>query len=41
MPRDPVGINAVTRILIARNEKSYVYSSRRVLSALLTVDGWR
>ena len=41
MPRDPVGINAVTRILIARNEKSYVYSSRRVLSALLAVDGWR
>jgi DNA-binding winged helix-turn-helix (wHTH) protein/Tol biopolymer transport system component len=41
MPRDPVGINAVTRILIARNQRSYVYSSRRVLSALLLVDGWR
>src|SRR5262249_25287829 len=40
-PRDAVGINAVTRILISHDQKSYVYSYRRVLSELLTVDGWR
>jgi hypothetical protein len=41
VPRDAVGINAITRILIAQNQKSYVYSSRRVFSELLAVDGWR
>jgi len=40
-PRDAVGINAVTRILISQDQKSYVYSYRRVFSELLTVDGWR
>lgn len=40
-PKDSVGINAITRILISGNEKSYVYSSRRVLSELVLVDGWR
>jgi hypothetical protein len=41
VPRDGVGINAITRILIAQDQKSYVYSSRRVFSELLAVDGWR
>jgi hypothetical protein len=41
LPRDPVGVNAVTRIVIAANGRSYAYSSRRVLSELLTVEGWR
>jgi DNA-binding winged helix-turn-helix (wHTH) protein len=41
MPRDAVGINAITRILIAQDQKSYVYSSRRAFSDLFTVDGWR
>jgi hypothetical protein len=40
-PRDPVGVNAVTRILIAQDQKSYVYSYRRIFSELLTIDGWR
>jgi len=40
-PRDAVGINAVTRILISQDQKSYVYSYRRVFSELFTVDGWR
>jgi hypothetical protein len=39
-PRDPVGVNAVTRILIAQDQKSYVYSYRRIFSELLTIDGW-
>jgi WD40 repeat protein len=40
-PKDSVGINAITRILISGDQKSYVYSSRRVLSELVLVDGWR
>jgi len=40
-PKDSVGVNAITRILISRDQKSYVYSSRRVLSELVLVDGWR
>jgi hypothetical protein len=40
-PRDLVGVNAITRILIAKNQTSYAYNSRRVLSELLLVDGWR
>jgi DNA-binding winged helix-turn-helix (wHTH) protein len=40
-PRDRVGVNAVTRILIGQDQKSYVYSYRRIFSELLTIDGWR
>jgi DNA-binding winged helix-turn-helix (wHTH) protein/WD40 repeat protein len=40
-PKDSVGVNAITRILISGDQKSYVYSSRRVLSELVLVDGWR
>jgi DNA-binding winged helix-turn-helix (wHTH) protein/WD40 repeat protein len=39
-PHDPIGVNAITRILIATNEKNYAYNTRRVLSELLTVNGW-
>lgn len=40
-PRDPVGVNAITRVLVARNLESYVFTYRRVLSDLFLVDGWR
>lgn len=39
-PKDSVGINAITRILVSGDQKSYVYSSRRVLSELVSINGW-
>jgi len=39
-PADPVGVNSVTGVSIAGDERSYVYSYRRVQSELYLVDGW-
>ncbi len=39
-PADPMGVNSVTGVSIAADERSYVYSYRRVLSELYLVDGW-
>ncbi len=39
-PSDPMGVNSVTGVSIAGDERSYVYSYRRVLSELYLVDGW-
>ena len=38
-PADPIGVNAVTGVAIADDEQHYVYSYRRVLSELFTVQG--
>jgi hypothetical protein len=40
-PADPIGVNSITGIAIADDERSYVYSYRRVLSALYVASGWR
>lgn len=40
-PADPMGVNMITRVLISADERSYVYSFRRVLNELFVVDGWR
>ncbi|MBI3698063.1 MAG: protein kinase [Acidobacteria bacterium] len=40
-PPDPAGVKAVSSILLAGDEKSYVYSYNRVLSSLYLVDGLR
>ncbi|MSV27397.1 MAG: hypothetical protein EXQ52_01430 [Bryobacterales bacterium] len=40
-PPDRIGVNSVTGIVIAEDEKHYVYSYRRVLADLFTVDGLR
>ena len=40
-PCDPIGVNSVTGIVIAADEKHYVYSYRRILSELFTVQGLR
>lgn len=40
-PRDPMGVNAITRILISSDESSYAYSYRRVLSELFVANGWK
>jgi hypothetical protein len=37
-PRDPMGVNSVTGVAIAADEKSYIYSYRRVLSDLYLWD---
>lgn len=39
-PRDTMGVNAITRILVSNDERSYAYSYRRVLSELFVVKGW-
>jgi len=39
-PGDPMGVNSVTGVSIAGDERAYVYSYRRVLSELYLVDGW-
>ena len=39
-PADPMGVNSVTGVSIGPDERSYVYSYRRVLSELYLVDGW-
>jgi WD40 repeat protein len=39
-PRDPLGVNSVTGVCISRDERSYTYSYRRVLSELYLVEGW-
>jgi DNA-binding winged helix-turn-helix (wHTH) protein/WD40 repeat protein len=41
LPSDPMGVNSITGVAIADDEQSYVYSYRRVLSALYTAEGWR
>ena len=40
-PADITGVNSITGVTIADDEKSYVYSYRRVLSDLYLVEGWR
>ena len=40
-PADTVGVNSITGIAIADDEKSYVYSYRRVLSDLHLAEGWK
>jgi hypothetical protein len=40
-PADPVGVNSITGVAIADDEKSYVYSYRRVLSDLHLAEGWK
>jgi len=39
-PADPMGVNSVTGVSIGPDERSYVYSYRRVLSELYLVEGW-
>jgi len=40
-PADPTGVNSITGVTIADDEKSYVYSYRRVLSELALAQGWK
>lgn len=40
-PADPTGVNSITGLAIADDEKSYVYSYRRVLSELYLAEGWK
>jgi hypothetical protein len=40
-PADIVGVNSITGATIADDEKSYVYSYRRVLSDLYVAEGWK
>jgi len=40
-PADATGVNSITGLTIADDEKSYVYSYRRVLSELYESDGWK
>jgi hypothetical protein len=39
-PRDPFGVNSVTGVVIAADERHYAYSCRRVLSSLFAAEGW-
>jgi WD40 repeat protein len=39
-PADPMGVNSVTGVSIGPDERSYVYSYRRVFSELYLVEGW-
>jgi hypothetical protein len=40
-PADQTGVNSITGVTIADDEKSYVYSYRRVLSDLYLAQGWK
>jgi DNA-binding winged helix-turn-helix (wHTH) protein len=40
-PKDSMGVNFITRVLIAADEESFVFTYRRVLSELFVVEGWR
>jgi DNA-binding winged helix-turn-helix (wHTH) protein len=40
-PADTIGVNSITGLTIADDEKSYVYSYRRVLSSLYLAEGWK
>ena len=40
-PADVIGVDSITGVSIADDEKSYVYSYRRVLSTLYTAEGWK
>jgi DNA-binding winged helix-turn-helix (wHTH) protein len=40
-PVDVTGVNSITGLTIADDEKSYVYSYRRVLSELYVAEGWK
>ena len=40
-PQDTVGVNSITGLAIADDDRSYVYSYRRVLSDLYLADGWK
>jgi Tol biopolymer transport system component len=40
-PIDTTGVNSITGLTIADDEKSYIYSYRRVLSELYLADGWK
>jgi DNA-binding winged helix-turn-helix (wHTH) protein len=40
-PADPIGVNSITGMTVADDEKSYVYSYRRVLSDLYLARGWQ
>ena len=40
-PQDPIGVNSITGVVIADDERSYAYSYRRVLSDLFVADGWK
>ena len=39
-PADQMGVDLVTGVIIAADERSYIYSYRRILSELYTVEGW-
>jgi DNA-binding winged helix-turn-helix (wHTH) protein len=41
VPEDRIGVNSITGITIADDERSYAYSYRRVLSSLYLATGWR
>jgi hypothetical protein len=40
-PADAIGVNSITGVAIADDERSYVYSYRRVLSDLHVAAGWK
>jgi hypothetical protein len=40
-PRDPMGVDAITRVLMARDGKSFVLTYRRSLSELFVAEGMR
>jgi Tol biopolymer transport system component len=40
-PADTTGVNSITGVTIADDEKLYVYSYRRVLSDLYLAEGWK
>jgi DNA-binding winged helix-turn-helix (wHTH) protein/Tol biopolymer transport system component len=40
-PWDQMGVSAVTGVAISGDERSYVYSYRRMLSDLFVVEGWQ
>ena len=40
-PQDAIGVNSITGVVIADDERSYAYSYRRVLSDLFVADGWK
>ena len=40
-PEDPIGVNSITGVSIADDEKSYAYSYRRVRSDLFIAESWK
>ena len=37
-PSDPLGVNAITKVMLSRNERTLVFNYRRVLSELFVVE---